>query len=72
MNRLDELKNEMLLKYPSIKTLRIFDRIRAFFGPEYEITHQKEVPEWKGHMSQTAILTIFKGKEYIKRFGRLG
>lgn len=69
-NKFDALKAELLAKYPSVKTLGWLDRIKAHFSGD-ESEAGLEYTDGVGRWSQRAVLVRYKGKEYLKRFGRL-
>lgn len=73
-NVFDAMKEEMLQKFPSIKTLPFLTRFAVWRGKysESEIgwSHELEMGS-TATAWQYAILVKIDGKEYIKRFGRL-
>lgn len=71
MNRFDQIKQEMLTKYPSVKTLPWRKRLGLLFYQawEHEISWTNEVAN--ATYTQYALVVLVDGKEYIKRFGRL-
>lgn len=68
MNTIDRLKQEMLSKIPHIKTLPLWDRIKAHFKPEHAdtLTETNEL----GTFSISSVQIIYEGKYYFKRWGR--
>lgn len=70
MNVFEGLKQQILDKYPSVKTLPVWDRLCIWVRTE---DHQHDLTEARGtsKYTQSAVLVDWKGKTYTRRFGRL-
>lgn len=68
MNKFDELKQEILNRFPHYRSEGIFKAIVIyFFG--YEGDYWLEGTEGKNTYRQSAVITTYKGKDYFKRWG---
>lgn len=71
-NIFDELKEEILIEYPYVKSLPLFARFKIWF---YPIQYKSEVSisreKGSGVFRQSAVLVDYKGRSYVQRWGYL-
>lgn len=72
MNKFDEMKQELVKKAPHINTLPFFARLYARFIAQETGENSLEVVDSVGTFRSFAVTVQVKGRDYTKRFGRLG